>query len=97
MGFEGIELSGSIEYHHFDRFQGMAKRKQLIEKLKGFGLTICGYNARLDFDSILNAIIDSGYADIWWTIDPCFWPQCHQTLPKDRGFAVTLLNKFNLG
>jgi sugar phosphate isomerase/epimerase len=268
IGFEGIELSGSADYHPFDKFPGIDQRKLLVEKLRGFGLSICGYNARLeefpptsqddsvrgkyvglfetnlqfcadcaipairvdtidrppfslpdrneakkrivevwrrcaekasgygihivwefepgfifnkphdiveiirgvdhpnfgalfdtchaymccvigakqeepydrlkggvielvellkgkilrmhlsdsdgslhdnltsthvplergdlDFEAIVKAVLDSGYDQTWWTVDPCFWPQCHQTLLQDREFTENLLKKFGL-
>lgn len=50
----------------------------------------------INFDALLQAILESGYSGEWWTIDLCFWPKAWEILPESKRFIEGLLKKHGL-
>jgi sugar phosphate isomerase/epimerase len=50
----------------------------------------------LDFDSIMIALIETGYSGPWWTIDPCFWPTAWDLVGESKRFVTDLLERHGL-
>jgi sugar phosphate isomerase/epimerase len=47
----------------------------------------------IDFDAVVEAILEAGYRDDWWTIDLCFWPNAWEVLGESKRFMDDLLNR----
>ena len=47
----------------------------------------------VDFDALVDTIIENGYRDDWWTIDLCFWPKAWDILEESKRFMDNLLKK----
>jgi len=50
----------------------------------------------VDFDAGIEAVLQAGYRDDWWTIDLCFWPKAWEILPESKKFVDVLLKRHNL-
>jgi sugar phosphate isomerase/epimerase len=50
----------------------------------------------LDFDSIVQTLVDEGYSGAWWTIDPCFWPTAWDLVGASKRFVSDLLERHGL-
>jgi len=48
----------------------------------------------LNFDEIIPAILDAGYADEWWTIDLCFWPKALEVTADCKKFLDNIIKKY---
>jgi sugar phosphate isomerase/epimerase len=47
----------------------------------------------VDFDALVDVIVESGYRDDWWTIDLCFWPKAWEILEESKRFMDDLLKR----
>jgi len=50
----------------------------------------------VDFDAVVDAILQAGYKDNWWTIDLCFWPKAWEVLEDSKRFVDNLLKRHHL-
>jgi sugar phosphate isomerase/epimerase len=50
----------------------------------------------VDFDKLVDSIVESGYSENWWTIDLCFWPEAWEVLEESKLFIDNLLKKHSL-
>jgi len=48
----------------------------------------------LNFDEIMPAIAEAGYADDWWPIDLCFWPNALDVTADSKKHLDALIAKF---
>lgn len=48
----------------------------------------------LDFDEIMLAINEAGYASGWWAIDFCFWPEAWEKTESAKKFVDELRRKY---
>jgi sugar phosphate isomerase/epimerase len=49
---------------------------------------------KIDFDTIIPAILDAGYAGEWWAIDLCFWPDAWEVTRRCKEFVDGLNHKY---
>ncbi len=50
--------------------------------------------AKIDFDKVVPAILESGYDDEWWPIDLCFWPKALDVAGQCKTYVDGLIKKF---
>lgn len=50
----------------------------------------------IDFDTLVEEIVLSGYDEEWWTIDLCFWPKAWEVLEECKIFMDSLLERHGL-
>lgn len=48
----------------------------------------------IDFDKVMPAILEAGYADEWWPIDLCFWPKALDVAGDNKTYLDGLVKKF---
>jgi sugar phosphate isomerase/epimerase len=48
----------------------------------------------LDFDALMPAVLGTGYASPWWTIDLCFWPEAWEVTEQSKAFVDELRAKY---
>lgn len=48
----------------------------------------------LDFDAIAKALLEAGYADEWWPMDLCFWPNALEATQPALAFMRDLAAKY---
>jgi sugar phosphate isomerase/epimerase len=51
----------------------------------------------LDFDEIVKAIDEAGYADDWWPMDLCFWPNALEATAPAKKFMDGLVAQYGQG
>ena len=51
----------------------------------------------LDFDEIVQAIVEAGYTDDWWPIDLCFWPNALEATAPAKKFMDELVARHSEG
>ncbi len=48
----------------------------------------------IDFDAATRAILEAGYADEWWPMDLCFWPNALEATAPAKKFMDKLVAKY---
>jgi len=48
----------------------------------------------LDFDRLVPAILEAGYADEWWSVDLCFWPEAWEVTAAAKAFMDGIKEKY---
>jgi sugar phosphate isomerase/epimerase len=51
----------------------------------------------LDFDEIVKALDEAGYADDWWPMDLCFWPNALEATAPAKKFMDGLVAQYGQG